>query len=331
MLSLIVLAAIIINISECFDVDGWVKKHCVTNKNIDYPINSTSNFYCENVSFTSQELDDIQRGGFLISTNKQIIFEGGDIGILNRKMIMKFPRCEELVLYNVKVKLDVSADRINHPLSSLIINGCIVTGNKDTKLLKLLPNLKQLSLFNNLFDYMVLDKNLIGENSKIIELSVNQNNFQSINDDALAGLKVLENLSLGVGLEKMPVQLLERNKKIVSLSLSYNKFLQIPCESIPQGIESLDLSNNQIKQPNLEKCEFVKSIKLFDLSNNGIEYLSAGMFDPLEYVEELNLFGNKLSFFTKAHVQNLKYLEKIDLSGNRIRDTDIKGKVVVLL
>lgn len=331
MWKLLVLSIATLNFSDCFDVDGWVKRHCVTNKKIDYPIESDSNFYCENVSFTKQELDDIQRGGFLISTNKRVIFKGGDIGTLNKQMLMKFPRCEELILHDVKVKLDASTDRINHPLTSLVFNGCTVNGNKDSKLFKLLLNLKKLTLFNNIFDYKVLDKNLFGENSKLRELSINHNNFEKVNDDALSGFENVEILSFGAGLEILPPQLLAGNKKIISLSLSNNKFHQIPCEGIPQGIEIISLSDNQIKQPNFEKCEFLKSIRKLDLSNNGIEYLSADVFDPLEYVEELNLSGNKLNFFTKAHVQNLKYLKKINLSGNRIRVTDIKGKVIVEL
>lgn len=331
MLKLIVLAIATLQLSEAFNVDGWVKRHCVTNKKVDYPIENSANFYCENVSFTKQELDDIQRGGFLISSNKRIIFEGGDIGTLNKQLLMKFPRCEELILHDVKVKLDASTDRTNHPLSSIVVNGCTVSGNKDSILFKLLPNLKKLTLFNNLFDHKILDKDLLGENSKIIELSISHNNFEKVSDDAFSGLKNMETLSIGAGMEQLQPQLLAANKKLITLSLSGNKFHQIPCDGIPQGIEILDLSDNQIKQPSYEKCDMLKSVRNLDLSNNGIEYLNADAFDPLEFVEEINLSGNKLNFFTKAHVQNLKYLKKINLSGNRIRSTDIKGKVVVVL
>lgn len=321
----------ILQISSSFNVDSWVKRYCVTNKNVEFPIKSTSNFYCENVAFTKQELEDIQKGGFVISNNKRIIFNGGDIGIVNKKFLKKFSRCEELVLYNVKMKFDTTNDRVTHPLQTFTMHSSTVSGNKDTPFFKSFPNLKEITLFGNKFDYKVLDKETFGVNNKIIKLSIKHNNFEDIKDDTLSGLPNLKELTIGAGLVQLSPQLLSGADKLETLSLSGNKFQEIPCEGLPKGIDNLDLSENKITQLKFEKCKFLKSIRNFDLSENGIEYLNAGIFDPLEYVENIDLSKNKLNYFTKSHVQNLKYLEKIDLSGNRITGTDIKGKISVIL
>lgn len=325
----IILASIcIVQLSQAFDIDGWVKKHCIKDKALVYP---EDNFYCENPSFTSHELEDIQRGGFVISNHKNIIFKGGDIGILNENFLKKFPHCEILSFEDVKVKLDQSSELINHPIETIAFTGCKLSGLKDSLFFQHLQNLKNVAFLENELDTSVISKNLFGQNSKLISLILLDNDFEKIDDNAFEGLPNIEVLTLKEFLDHLSPHLLSGMNHLKKLTLKGNRLEQVPCDSIPESIEELSLTDNKIHQPSFKGCKFVKNLKSLYFGGNGIEHIDESVFEHFENIEKIYLDYNKLKDVSNDVFKNCKHLKDVKLSGNGIKKTDIRNDIAVEL
>lgn len=329
----ILLSLASIQLSQGFDIDGWVKKYCVRDTKVNFLLDfpHTHNLYCENFSFTKQEREDMQKGDFVISNDKIIIFKGGDIGVLNQRFLKKFPHAENMVFLDVKVQVEESTEPIDHPVENLSFMKCFLSGIKDTHFFKNLINLKHLGFDRCKFDYSVLEKNLFGSESKLIGLSLEENDFAKINDDAFDGLGNLEILFLGADLENLSPHLLSQLTKLKELNLSRNKLNKIPCDAIPESIEELSLPGNKIYKPSFEGCKSFKNLKRLYLGGNDIKSIDESAFDHLDNLEELALDYNKIEGISNAHFKNLKKLKRINLDGNGIKKTDIRSDISVEL
>lgn len=316
----------ILQLSQAFDVDGWVKKFCVKDKEMMF---YEENFYCENASFTRQELDDIQHGGFVISNDKTIMFKGGDIGVLNENFLKKFPHSENLKFQEVKIKLDQSSGTINHPFNSINFRECEFSGIKDSLFFQQLQNLKHLGINDNKFDTSVLDKNLFGHNSNLLSLHLRNNSFEKIDDNAFEGLSNIETFTLSASLDHISPHLLSGMKKLNYLDLTGNKFVQVPCDAIPESVEELSLTENELRKPSFVGCKSLKNLKNLYLGENNIEDLDESAFEALENLEHIALDHNKLKGLSNELFKNLKNLKRIYLVGNGIEKTDIRSDIIV--
>lgn len=183
MWKIIIFFAISLQLTQAFDIDGWVKKFCVKNKKEFVAEELHQNLFCENARFTKQESDDIQKGGFVISNSKIMLFKGGDIGLLNEHFLRKFPHCEQLFFDGVKIKLDESSEFINHLVQSITFTGCDISGIKGSQLFQHLKNLTNLTFIGNKFDESVFNKNFLDHLAKIASLKIENNIFAKIEDN----------------------------------------------------------------------------------------------------------------------------------------------------
>lgn len=103
----------IIQISETFDVDQFIKNFCVNNKEMHFKELSKDNFVCENFTFSEQELNDFQLKDFVISDKRIIVFVKSDIGTLNDRFMEKFPNGELFYFSSSKFKLGDSKSQIH--------------------------------------------------------------------------------------------------------------------------------------------------------------------------------------------------------------------------
>lgn len=288
-------------------------------------------FTCEKFNFTKQELEEIQKEEFVISNEKAVIFEGGDIGILNDRFLEKFPLAERFVFMNAKITLDESEEPMKHQVEEINFQRCQIVGSKNTQFFRNLLNLSGLGFSRCEFDHGSLEKNLFGNDSKITQLALYRNNFQAINNDAFEGLRSLETLSLTADLEELPPHLLSKLVKLKELDLSENQLQTVPCDAIPESVEEIIFFRNNIQKPSFEGCRFLKSLKKLNLIGNDIKSIEETTFEPLENLEELRLDFNKIKAISNAHFQNLKHLKEINLKGNGFETTDIRREIIVEL
>jgi Leucine-rich repeat (LRR) protein len=105
------------------------------------------------------------------------------------------------------------------------------------------------------------------------------------------------------------------------LDLSQNKLLQCTFK-IPDSLENLNLSNNQIKVKqgvfSASNVALRKLIQL-DLSNNDIKSLPAGCFSGLVSLKYLSLAKNELNNVSEHAFEGLVNLRHLDLSRTEIR------------
>lgn len=327
----LLISIVSIELSQAFDIDGWVRKYCIKDKKMDLSVDLKENFFCENPSFTRQELDDIHKGGFVISNSKNIIFKGGDIGLLDEHFLTKFPHCVRLIFEKVNIKLDESLELINHPVESITFTHCEISGIKGSHFFQHLQKLTHLGFIGNKFDQSVLDKGFLGPNPKLISLYFQNNDFAKIDDNAFEGLPNIEALLLSAHLDHVPSHLLSGMSKLKHLNLSGNKLLQVPCESLPNNLEELSLPGNKIQKPSFEGCKFLRSLKRLYLGGNDIETLDNLVFDHLANLEELALDYNKLNSVHDVAFKNLKHLKRINLSGNGIKNSDLRRDISIEL
>lgn len=316
-------------LSQAFDIDGWVSKFCVTDKKFESNIDISHNLYCENAKFSAKELKDMETGSFMISSEKNIVFEGGDIGTLDEHFLNKFPHSELFLFIGTKIKLGVSSKNLNHPVGLIVFQGCEISGNKISNIFQHLNNLRELSFSKNNFEHNILERNLFGDIPKLERLILDKNNFQKINDDAFEGSSNIENIVVANGFESISSIWFHGMKHLKEVNLSYNKLHKIPCESIPDGVENLAILDNQISKPRFEGCKFLKSLKHLYLGGNGIEALDVNCFHHIENLEDLALDRNHISHFTNEYVKNLKHLKWIGLTGNGITETDIRKDIKI--
>lgn len=265
-------------LSQGFKIGEWVGKFCSEEKLLYRQWEPS--FRCENFNFAEQELQEFQEGDFLVSVQRIIFIESGDIGVLDENFLKKFPNAEEFLFRNVKLHFDLSTESIDHPLVSIRFVNCEISGIKDTLFFQNLINMKDLELVDCQFDHPVLEKRLLGPSSELISLRIKRNSFE-IKDDAFEGLLNLRILKLADDFENLST-LLSKLVLLEVLDLSRNNLTSIPCEAIPRSVKRLTLSHNQIHEPSLKGCKFAEDLIILDLKGNGIEDFDVSTIDLLK-------------------------------------------------
>lgn len=281
---------------------------------------------CQNIKLSNDQLNEIQskQDSFELSEGTNITFENSDIGTLNANFLKRFPNCIDLTLSNVNFILDSSEILNDHPLKSINIIECKISGVKNSALLKNLKNLEHFGLINSELDYKVLEKNFFGDNAAIKTLDINNGNLEKVEDDAFSGMENVEHIDFAdFDVLSFNEKLFENKNNLKFLKLRGNKLKKIPKYNLPK-LENLQLHINEIHEISKSDFESYKTLKKLDLGKNGIEKLSEDVFDTLENLEELCLANNEIENISKDNFKNLKHLKKVNLKGNKIKQTDVK-------
>ncbi|KAE8627949.1 hypothetical protein XENTR_v10007230 [Xenopus tropicalis] len=101
----------------------------------------------------------------------------------------------------------------------------------------------------------------------------------------------------------------------------HNKSLQQVPLDLPPGIQTLDLSHNDLEnitEDHLMKYSFLESL---DLSSNQLSFIQPHSFRKMHKLKEINLSGNDLDSFVHHRVSGigvLPYVQTLDLSRNSL-------------
>lgn len=105
------------------------------------------------------------------------------------------------------------------------------------------------------------------------------------------------------------------------LDLSYNAFMTLPTDWIPQRSDQLAallLSRNSISQIEVNAFTVVPHLLHLDLSSNQLTVLNSSIFSGLKDLKELLLFGNQIIQINPGAFNDLHSLQRLYLSGNRL-------------
>ncbi|KAL7042841.1 hypothetical protein ACKWTF_001308 [Chironomus riparius] len=170
------------------------------------------------------------------------------------------------------------------------------------------------------------NKSLIG---KVISLYRNLTIFQIpkgnieaiIEDDFVNCTANLVELQICNGdLNTIPADVFKKCENLKSIDLTGNKLTIITKESLPNIINKLILSKNQIKidMSNIfEVGNNLDALTYFDLSGNSIETLIDSIL-PSQRLIHLDLSNNKINELPGAYFDNNKNLEVLNLQDNQI-------------
>ena len=129
-------------------------------------------------------------------------------------------------------------------------------------------------------------------------IRLNNNLISSITVTSFSGLSQLEWLDLSHNnLTSIPTDTFLHNYNLITLSLTGNKFFQLP-----------------------EFGEFIysKSLKFLDISNCNIQKITKRVFIDIENVNHLNLSHNSIAMIEQGTFAKLKQLTSLDISFNNL-------------
>ncbi|XP_038164662.1 transforming growth factor beta activator LRRC32 isoform X1 [Cyprinodon tularosa] len=88
--------------------------------------------------------------------------------------------------------------------------------------------------------------------------------------------------------------------------------------NLPQGVQMLDLSRNQVQNLTLETLAFHTGFHQLNLHSNKIHFIQPGLFKDMKDLRVLDLSRNHLNVFalSKINVGPLSSVESLDLSSN---------------
>lgn len=326
MLIFLLLSLATFNVSQGFDGSEWLSKFCIIK------ILPHRCLICEKINFSKQELEDIRKKEFIISNEQTVIFDEGDIGILDEYFLQKFPTAEEILFKNTRIQLGNSTKSLKHPVKLMNFHSSQISCvYNNPSFFQNLPSIEALSFGLCKFDPSALEKNLFGSDSNLKSLTLHHNNFKRINNDAFEGLHRLEALTFRANLEYLSPSLLLRLVKSKELDFSENQLSTVSCHAIPGIVEELDLSWNRIDKPSFVSCNLLKNLKKLYLRRNNIKSIEESAFETLESLEVLVLDYNNIKTISNTHFKNLVHLKEIYLYGNGIGTTDLRKEVIVNL
>lgn len=283
-----------------------IGESCEQDKILDLPVELPYNFYCENVNFTNN------LESFVVPDQKYVVFRNSHI-FLSRDFLHRFPNCSEIYFDKVHLELEDNNEKSDHLLSSIFLNECDVSGN--LSFFSSLPYLKSFEALHSNFTNHIIGKRFLGNNSNIKVVTLFQNNFLQIDENAFEGISNIEMLTISENLENLKANISEMHQ-LIYLDLSGNQLTEVPCGTLPANLNEISFPSNKIHDPNFDGCKFLSSLKRLDLSGNGINSLDSVVFKGMTNLEEIYLSNNGLSHITEMHLKSVPNLKKIDFNGN---------------
>ncbi|XP_045485175.1 chaoptin [Pieris rapae] len=277
----------------------------------------------EEIDLHGNTISSIEGGAFISLTNLQTL----DLG---RNKLSKFNSDVFQGIENLE-KLDLSENFITDfptvalksftSLKHLNLSSNMIT-NLDNSHLNSLSSLQVLDLSRN--NIVKLSPGTFVGVSELRYLDIGVNSLRTVEDDAFDGLINLQTLLLrDNNILLIPAVALSRLPSLTSVHLGFNRVTALSSDilrAVSDGINSLVLSRNVIRELPPAAFDHFKNIQHLDLSGNLLNSIAAEVFSGLEVsLEFLSLSQNRILGFTG---QQLKFVNLwfLDISGNQISE-----------
>lgn len=282
---------------------------------------------CRDVHITDKDSEAFMDNLHDITKQEIVVFEGGDVGIVNSDFFKQFPYTKEMIFQNVSMNLRSSEKLSLHAhMEMLSIISSRVRGNQESNAFHGLPNLKTFVLTDSHLEHTTIDSHLLKMNQKLEDLTLSDSNvhppvqntllLRHVEENAFDNLVNLKKLYFSIHNVKKPYAKLYKNKRLKELILQ-GYFEKFPVD-LPETIEDLDISF--VKFEALTKNDFrgLKNLKKLAMYHGDLKIVDLDAFDELENLEYLTLNNNLIERFSYAHLKNCNKIKYFSLSGNPI-------------
>lgn len=320
----LLVAFLVLSPSKAFDSDKFLKKFCKISSECLHFVRNVEVLCCEDVTFTKEELEEIQTEDFEISQQDNVFFGRGVIGIVNSNFFSKFPNASEMSFANSNLSLKNKEEAFtNSQLKKLNFYEAEISDNINSIAFHSLTDLESLVFMGNRFEFKELDSILLKRNRNLKNLMVVFNrDRQTIHKDAFKNLFSLETLVMyNVG-QMIPSGLIKNNTNIKNLTIASSSLTKVP-DNIPESVEVLNLSVNRIKVISKKDFQNLGHLKELRINYSALEEIEEDTFDELIELETLSLSLNKLTAITPRHFENCVRLKWINLASNELLNDTI--------
>uniref|UniRef100_A0A8C3VYI7 Leucine rich repeat containing G protein-coupled receptor 5 n=1 Tax=Catagonus wagneri TaxID=51154 RepID=A0A8C3VYI7_9CETA len=130
----------------------------------------------------------------------------------------------------------------------------------------------------------------------------------------LTGTASLESLTLtGAQISSLPQTVCDQLPNLQVLDLSYNLLEDLPCFSVCQKLQKIDLRHNEICEIQADTFQQLLSLRALNLAWNKIAAIHPNAFSTLPSLRKLDLSSNRLSSLPVTGLHGLTHLK---LTGN---------------
>lgn len=203
----------------------------------------------------------------------------------------------------------------------------------DSELFIYNPKLKLLNCENNklilvesgflnpdtLLENLVLSHNYL----QALELSNIKSRYIELNFNNLTVLEI-GNDTIRISAIKNSVEVVSclLGTKLTNLNLSFNYLKELGCIEKLTSLVSLDLSNNNLQDLEIDDFSHLSNLKNLSLKGNKIQNLSQGMFSHQNQLEFLDLSYNNFKNIPLSVLLAAVNLEKLFIDGNNMTNFD---------
>lgn len=265
---------------------------------------------CSNISLGDSYADDFKNNNFNFTTAENVIFAGGNVGVVNSDFFKHFPHTKRFVFNQTSIDLRPSATiTVNPKVYIIAIIRCSISQSNNTNALHSLSELKDIRIAGCSFKNTTIDGELLRMNKKLLEITFDDSDsipggavspIQHIDDSTFDGLDQVQYLFLMVkALSKAPSRWYV-NKSLSAASIDAN--LEEFPSYIPTTTETLDVA--AVKHLTRNDFRSLKNLHVLGLGGK-LEAIDEDTFDDLEKLTLLSISRSNIQKFSKSLVDKL--------------------------
>lgn len=296
----------------------FLKNHCLELGN---------DLICSNVNLSKTDAKVFEDEEFTNLKLESLIFDGGNVGIVNSDFFKHFPNVSQLKFFHVSMDLKPSEDvEENTNIEKLIIYNSTILRNKRTNAFHSLSVLKEFDMSDCHFEHPTIDGDLLEMNENLASITLTSSEepaslIKHIDDDAFDKINGVRKLRLfAKGMSKAPASWYQFKPLLDTVHLL--GFEEFP-EDVPTEIQHFQVSLSQVKQITRDNLKSLKNLISLSIRQGEVEVIDEDAFDDLKTLRYLDLSDNKINKISRRHLDKLALLTSVDIRGNPIYDLSL--------
>ncbi|KAL5276117.1 Tl.2 family protein [Megaselia abdita] len=328
----LVLLSIIV-LCHGFNKEEFLKKHC---KKADsyfaefrFHIKQIC-LICKDVNLNESDAQAFKNEEFHLTNMENVIFEGGNVGVVNSEFFKHFPHTKVILFSNVSINLAPSdLVNVNSKIETVGIIGSTISRNQRTNAFHSLSNLKIFVITGCFLEHTTIDGELLKMNKELVDITLNDSGvhppedhhslLRHIDEDVFDNLDKVEKLYLGIEAMTKAYAKWFQEKPLLNDILLYGRFEEFP-KGIPDSVEELDVHFTKVKHIKRDDLKNLKNLTRLAICEGDLESVAEDTLDDLVKLKTLFLSANELKHFSSRHLKHLERLSLLGIEQNPLDD-----------